>query len=144
MTQVTYFRLKLLLKTLSPPGARLVRVLSLAINISPNNGRLRRRRAIAGTTRSAGAAASLAAEVAAWRMRDFGGSGSALGSKASVWRHWRKRNVGAVSVALVEAAAAAAAARRRRGREQMCSVLATSYSKVMAAGWRGHSRGGEG
>jgi hypothetical protein len=39
---------------------------------------------------AAAAAASLAAEAAAWQKRDFGGSGSTLGSTAAA-RRWRQK-----------------------------------------------------
>jgi hypothetical protein len=47
-------------------------------------------------------AASLVAEVAAWQKRDFGGSGSALGSAAAA-RRWRRQcGIGGGSVAYAD------------------------------------------
>ena len=86
--------------------------------------RWQRRHHQLGSGSAAAAVASLAAEIAAWQMRSFGGSGSVLGSAAAARRHWQKRGVGSISVALGETAAAAAAAGRaarwRRGRGGMC------------------------
>ncbi len=36
----------------------------------------------------------MAAKVAAWWKRNFGGSGSTLGSVAAMWRWWRQRGIG--------------------------------------------------
>ena len=47
------------------------------------------------------AVASLAAEAAAWRKHDFGGSGSALGSAAAAARRQRQRGVGGVGAGSV-------------------------------------------
>ncbi len=71
----------------------------------------------------AAAAASLAEEVTAWQKRDFGNSGSALGSVVAAWRQQRQHSIGSGSVALVEAEAAVVAwhaAQQRRGRGGMC------------------------
>ncbi len=57
----------------------------------------------------AAAVASLAAEVAAWQKRDFGGSGSALGSAVAAWRRRRQRGVGGGFSSCGSAAGSAAA-----------------------------------
>ncbi len=65
----------------------------------------------------------MAAEVAAWQKRNFGGSSSALGSAVAAWRRRRQRNVGGSSVVLGEALAAGAAwqaAQQQQGRGGMC------------------------
>ncbi len=48
------------------------------------------------------AVASLTVEAAAWRKRNFGGSGSVLGSAAAAWRRQPQRGVGGGSVAYAE------------------------------------------
>jgi hypothetical protein len=47
--------------------------------------------------------ASLAAEVAAWRKRNFSGSSSVFGSAAAAWwQQWQQRGVGSGSVAYAD------------------------------------------
>jgi hypothetical protein len=84
----------------------------------------------------------LAAEVAAWQMRNFGGSGSTLGSAASARRRWQKRSVGAISVALVEAAAAAAAAAAGQQRRQSSDGAQRDGSGSLAVARRRRQLGG--
>ncbi len=56
-----------------------------------------------GSGGSTKAEASLAAEVAAWRKRNFSGSSSAFGSAAATWRWQRQqRGIGGSSVAYAD------------------------------------------